>query len=386
MKNILKIILVLGFIVGCSRSNPEDFDPQHREYDYTPRDMLHSSSIYNGDIYVPYPIEELWGSYSSPYVVKKISNGKETFVNDNPSNLCNKGKPEECSSFSTGYNFSVLNTDNYKFTIEQDINVKDFSTYFKISGRDGSNSKAIHKFSGTDVDIPAPFEFVTDDEEVVYIYGDVLYKYSIKLDKSEAILSEYKLLGIKKINLDGNNLTFYVDRIEVDNKVHSNAIVSLVDDEVSVLKSDIVGNIVKVYKDKYFIQISDGDGTSTLFVNFYTNDNIAMTDNSNMVNGTILSVGNNVVFMNAEKYDQDPRNPIFTYFLKLYEIDEDNNIKFKDSIYFINSKAWHTLSYMENDMVLMGESFTTPIGAYMIPNYVKFKNGKFTEVVRVEYK
>ena len=37
-------------------------------------------------------------------------------------------------------------------------------------------------------------------------------------------------------------------------------------------------------------------------------------------------------------------------------------------------------------MVLMGESFSTPIGAYMIPNYVKIKDAKFTEAVRVEYK
>ena len=159
------VMVSLVFIFGACTKN-EAFEDTNAMKDYIGKDMLHSGVFHNNKIYIPYPLQNYYGEVGVPYAIAELDDDKITFINTDPTNLCNKGNSSECTTFNEGWIESLIMTSDYIVSVEASLDAEDFETYLTIRNIDGSNRKEIFKLKEGN-DVVSDFNIQSDN---VHIY------------------------------------------------------------------------------------------------------------------------------------------------------------------------------------------------------------------------
>lgn len=371
MKKIILLLMFSILLLSCSSGvdDEEVIETVTLSKDHLPRQMTNSGTIHNQRVYIPYPSFENVGEKGVPYIIGEISNNNLNYVNDTPSNLCNKGDVTQCSTFNTGWIESLIVTDDYIITVEDAFGALKFETYLTIQNLDGSNRKEIVELKAN----PNPlfdFQIQSDNENIYFILKDELHRYSIKEDKLDNLTEDLEMRYLSNLKLEDNDkLYFSVNTFEKDGVKYSNAIIEY-DGDFNVKQSNIEKEIFRVYKDKYFVKVVTD--ITEAYINYYTDEDIPIPlENQGFM--YVLSVDDKVV-----TYDTT-LNDGFQHYIRLYE-DTGSGLKQLDVYEFVDHEMYF-LHAIEGNMILFSKNTDSSTGAMFIePITIEIVDNKLANI------
>lgn len=378
-KNIIICLCVLSILIGCntgSNSNTNNSNiSESFNKDYQPRELYFSGVIHQGSVFIPFPLEEHKSEIGIPYAIAELRDGRTSFINTNPSNLCNKGNTSQCSSFNRGWIESLIVTENYIISVEDSLSATSFEGYLTIRNLDGSNRKEIFKLKTGYLPL-STFEIQSDNENIYFVHEDQIYSYSIKSDSLETLTDNEILSGIRNLKLDNKSLYFSANQYQDNDVKYSNSIFAF-EEEISLKVANITNEIIRVYSDKYFTRKDTEEGGSDAFINYYKDTDIEIPlDNRGAI--SVLSVNENVVTYETVLLDEDIK-----HFIRLYK-DTGDGLKELDSVEFPPDGPYF-LHAIENNRILLGLGVNEFFGAYIEPITIDIVDGKLTNVSRYPY-
>lgn len=377
MKNIkfkLLVFVLLSFVLSACQNNSVNKDVNLPK-DYLPRDMLHSGIIHNGKIYIPYPLQKHYGEIGVPYAIAEYDGHKIRFINDGPTNLCNKGNTTECSTFNEGWIESLIVTNDFVISVEASQSTGDYEGYLTIRDLNGSNRKEIMELK-TRGDILDNFQIESDNENIYFVFEDDIYQYIIQSEKLIVLTKNKTMSDVENLKLEDDTLYFSVTQYEDDDTKYATSILSY-NGSFNLIESNIEGTIKRVFSDKYFISLVYGKDENIEYENFleYYNSNKSISLGKMPISG-ILALNDLVITLETNIENRDN-------ILNLYT-DKDQNLK-KLYELKIDTEEWLLLSAIENNKILLSRSAIFDFGSYMEPITIEIKNDKLVNLKHYEY-
>lgn len=373
MRKKITILIVLFTLLACG-NNPADKD-LHLTKDYLPRDMLHSGIIHNGKIYIPYPLQKHYGEIGVPYAIAEYDGDKIRFINDNPTNLCNKGNTTECGTFNEGWIEALIVTNNFIISVESSQSAGDYESYLTIRDLNGSNRKEIMELK-TRGDILDNFQIESDNENIYFVFEDDIYQYIIQSEKLIILTKNKTMSDVENLKLEDDTLYFSVTQYEDDDTKYATSILSY-NGSFNLIESNIEGFVRRVFSDKYFISLEYGKDENIEFKNFlkYYNSNESISLGNMAISG-ILALNDLVITLETNIENRDN-------ILNLYT-DKDQNLK-KLYELKIDTDEWLLLSAIENNKILLSMSAIFDFGSFMEPITIEIKNDKLVNFKHYKY-
>lgn len=378
MKKIYMYFIVLILLVSCAKQDKIILNKELTDNIFTvaERSFYTDNTIINNDIITFHnPLDSFHHpSFTqrsfAPTVLKRfeIGNHESNIVDNDVTSLCNRGDIEKCSSFREYLSYGLIRSENKLFFLTDLIIDKISSnTVLAMSDLDGSNLEVIYTFPNKETIV---YGYVYLNEKLYYSTSEEgLMYFDLETKKNNIILlnnadsSVFHSLGIESIGSDDILKFTAVKYTDESERVHQNAFIMLIDDELKFIREhDSSNKMISNYRD-YSIIYDD----LTNEIKMVYDDGEEITLENDYVNGRLGQgdiFGNDYLVLNYySTKNSDNGGKIVLYQVNDKEITKINEILHNENLF---------LNFMYKDLVVFGRLWSDDqFGDMIHPSYVQ---------------